>query len=140
MKIDYFHIDTMMILDNVTYRISRITENNQCVLEKLADLSLTQKNKDELLRLYQAGNLAFRSDITRNQTNQNMVYPDDNQIFHEYYCYIQAAQRKLGNKPTTVGLNGFIADMIAMLFKIKKEVRYFLLHLITLLLSVYLMK
>lgn len=108
MKIDYFHIDTMMILDNVTYRISRITENNQCVLEKLDDLSLTQKRKDELLRLYQAGNLAFRSDITRNQTNQNMFYPDDNRIFHEYYFYIQAAQRKLGNKPTTVGLQEII--------------------------------
>lgn len=108
MKIDYFHIDTMMILDNVTYRISRITENNQCVLEKLADLSLTQKSKDELLRLYQARNLAFRSDINRNQKNQNMFYPDDNQIFHEYYCYIQAAQRKLGNKPTTVGLQEII--------------------------------
>lgn len=108
MKIDYFHTDTMMILDNVTYRISRITENNQCILEKLDNLSLVQKSKDELLRLYQAGNLAFRSDITHNQTNQNMVHPDNNRIFHEYYCYIQAAQRKLGNKPTTVGLQEII--------------------------------
>lgn len=101
MKLISLKVGLHLILDQATYRIIKITENDQCYLERIKDLAILSYKKEELIRLYAEGKIIFQgSNESITPANTEKQQKDFSQLSESQkkralkrYAYIQEAEK-----------------------------------------------
>lgn len=111
MKISYFHAGLQLTLNDVAFRIERIYESGDCLLERMTDHALVQRSKFELIKLFEEGMIRFEGNEANKDknTNRNSIdvagLPEYQQkIVIRKREYIIGAEKLLGKKPTKINI------------------------------------
>jgi len=111
MKINNFHAGLYLTLNDVAFRIERIYETGECLLERMSDHAIVQRSKAELMKLFEEGLLHIEGNepSQKGKNNRNSIdiasLTDDQQkaIFRKKE-YVIGAQKMLGKTPTTINI------------------------------------
>lgn len=127
MKINYFHAGLHLTLNDVGFRIERISESGMCFLERLADHAIVHRPKSELVKLFEKGEIHIEGNQPSQNVNKNRnsidvaIIPEDQQkdIFRKRE-YIIGAEKMLGKIPTVINIQIAI-DKVAELINDNKK-------------------
>lgn len=110
MKINYFHAGLYLTLNEVAYRIDRIYESGECLLERISDHALVQRSKSELLNLFEEGAIFFEGNThyekikNRNSIDMASLTEEQQKSAARKKEYVTRAQKMLGNTPTKINI------------------------------------
>lgn len=122
MRINYFHAGLYLTLNDVAFRIERIFESGDCILERMTDHAIVQRSKVELMKLFEEGMIRFEGNEANKEGNKNRnsidvaSLPEDQQkIVLRKREYIIGAEKILGKKPTKINIEiaiNKVADLL----------------------------
>ena len=122
MKINSFHAGLYLTLNDVAYRIERIYESGDCLLERITDHAMVQRSKGELIKLFEEGMLSFEGneankirEKNRNPIDVASLSKDQQKTIFRKKEYIIGAEKMLGKKPTNINIEIAINEVSELL-------------------------
>jgi len=111
MKVACMRVGLRVHIDNVGYRINRIYESGECVLERESDLAIVQRSKVELMELFTVGRLHIDGKIMNEASTSNRIpidlgslSEDEQRKIYRKKEYVTGIQKILGEKPTKINI------------------------------------